>query len=245
MAEGRWTTRTSRWSRSLAITGLAVAAAGLLLARYDLVPKLNGFMAMLGGGALAIVAAILGIVGLVLNLRRRTPSRNAALAGLALSLPFAVFLMTRPMSANGAPALHDITTDLANPPAFTTLPLRADNLTGVETIENWRAIHARAYPDLKPVRIARPVAVTFAAAQKLAAEQGWRIAAADQASGTIEATASVSFIRFNDDVAIRIVPLDGGAASLVDVRSVSRVGVGDLGVNARRIRAFLEDLART
>lgn len=242
MAQGKWTTRSSRWSRTLAIAGLVIAAVGLVLARYDVIPKLSGFSAMLAGGALAIVAAALGIIGLVLNLRRPTSSRKAAIVGLVLSLPFALFLLTRPMSANGAPPIHDITTDLANPPAFAQIALRPDNLTGVDTVENWRAIHAKAYSDLKPIKIPRPAAVTFAAAKALVTERGWKIAAADPAKGTIEATATVSFIRFNDDVAIRVMPIDGGTTSLVDMRSVSRVGVGDLGVNAKRIRSFLADL---
>jgi uncharacterized protein (DUF1499 family) len=39
------------------------------------------------------------------------------------------------------------------------------------------------------------------------------------------------------------VPTDDGKASIVDMRSVSRVGVSDLGVNAKRIRSFLDSLA--
>lgn len=243
MAQGKWTTRSSRWSRTLAIAGLVIGAVGLVLARYDMIPKLSGFSAMLGGGALAIVAAALGVIGLVLNLRRPTSSRNAAIVGLVLALPFALFLLTRPMSAGGAPPIHDITTDLANPPAFAKLTLRPDNLTRVDTVGNWRTIHAKAYPDLKPVKIAKPAPVVFEAAKALITQRGWKIASVDAANGIIEATASVSFIRFNDDVAIRIVPADNEAASLVDMRSVSRVGIGDLGVNAKRIRSFLTDLA--
>ncbi len=36
---------------------------------------------------------------------------------------------------------------------------------------------------------------------------------------------------------IRVRPANGG--SRVDVRSLSRVGVGDVGTNAKRIRAYL------
>jgi uncharacterized protein (DUF1499 family) len=49
--------------------------------------------------------------------------------------------------------------------------------------------------------------------------------------------------RFVDDVLVRVRPADGGGA-LVDVRSKSRDGRGDLGVNAARIRAFAEKLPR-
>ncbi|HUD52817.1 DUF1499 domain-containing protein, partial [Parvibaculum sp.] len=56
----------------------------------------------------------------------------------------------------------------------------------------------------------------------------------------IEATAVTKLIGFKDDVAIRVTETEGGAA--VDVRSVSRVGMSDLGTNAKRIRAYLAAL---
>ena len=52
----------------------------------------------------------------------------------------------------------------------------------------------------------------------------------------------MSLFRFQDDIVIRIQPGPGGLTSEVDVRSVSRVGRSDLGVNANRIRNFLKDL---
>ena len=41
---------------------------------------------------------------------------------------------------------------------------------------------------------------------------------------------------------VRLTP-EAGGGTRVDVRSVSRVGVGDAGANARRVRSFLFDLA--
>jgi uncharacterized protein (DUF1499 family) len=42
-------------------------------------------------------------------------------------------------------------------------------------------------------------------------------------------------------VAVRVTPLvDGGSA--VDLRSMSRVGMSDLGANAKRIRKFIGEL---
>ena len=41
---------------------------------------------------------------------------------------------------------------------------------------------------------------------------------------------------FKDDIVIRI--SREGDSSIIDLRSVSRVGVSDLGANAKRIRAF-------
>ncbi len=50
--------------------------------------------------------------------------------------------------------------------------------------------------------------------------------------------------RFKDDIVIRVSA--DGTNSKVDVRSVSRIGVSDIGTNAARIRAFsggLQELA--
>jgi len=240
VAEAKWTMRLSRLALRLALGAIGVAALGVGLARYDLIAKIVGFGGLALGGVLSVLAVVLGVIGLALNAKYPTSTRKTAIIALVLSLPFAGFFVTRPIAAGPAPAIHDLTTDLANPPAFKRLALRADNLAGVGTLENWRAIHARAYPDLKPLRIERAPAVVLADAARLAQAQGWDIALQD--AGQIEATASVSLIRFHDDVILRVTPLDGGRASLVDMRSVSRIGVGDLGVNAKRIRSFLKGL---
>jgi uncharacterized protein (DUF1499 family) len=47
-------------------------------------------------------------------------------------------------------------------------------------------------------------------------------------------------MRFPDDVTVRIRPVASGAR--VDVRSASRFGSHDLGVNARRVEAFMTRL---
>lgn len=238
-----WAPRLAVWSFRLAILSLAVSAIGLTLARYDLIAKLAGFSALLGGGLIAALALILGIASLAAGRKTANPARGRGIAGIAISLAYVGFLASRPLMAGDAPAIHDVTTDLANPPQFEVLPLRPDNLAGVGTVENWRKVHSEAYGSLGPITVAKPVAEATADAVRLAKEGGWQIAVSDLARGHVEATASVSYIRFQDDVVIRIVPTAGGHHSRVDMRSVSRVGVGDLGVNAHRIRDFLEALA--
>lgn len=233
---------TARITRWLGLAALALAVIGPTLARYDLIGKLAGFSVMLAGGALALVAILLGLVALSIAWGRRTGGARTALAGLVPAL--LVFGVLGMSAAGGAnyPALHDASTDLADPPVFEVLELRKDNLAGVETVENWRAIHAQAYPDLATIVIDKPVATVIADAERLAEEKGWTVARADPAAGRLEATAYAWWIRFEDDVVLRVRPLEGGARSEVDMRSVSRVGVGDLGYNANRVREFLADL---
>ena len=69
----------------------------------------------------------------------------------------------------------------------------------------------------------------------------------DAAAGALELLAVTPLMRFKDDVAVRVraVPAaaaGGGAMIVVDVRSASRVGKGDLGANAARIAKYLEAL---
>lgn len=149
--------------------------------------------------------------------------------------------------------LHDISTDLNNPPRFTTLKPRDDNFKdipgidnpdylGMDAFERWRAIHAELYPDLKPLHVFQPVGLTIQRAEQIARENDWEIAMADPNNGRLEATEEVALQKFQDDIVVRAVPDNDGAGSFVDIRSVSRYGQSDLGVNARRIKKFSQQL---
>jgi uncharacterized protein (DUF1499 family) len=70
---------------------------------------------------------------------------------------------------------------------------------------------------------------------------GWEVVTVDSEAGRLEAIDTTFWFGFRDDVVVRVRP--GADDVRVDVRSVSRVGVGDLGANAARIRHFLDRLA--
>jgi uncharacterized protein (DUF1499 family) len=201
----------------------------------------------LAGGLLAIAAWIGG---------RRKRVRTGWPTGLALvtSLLFAGYFGNMIFTARTMPAIHDVATDLDDLPQFSRLTVRADNLDKIPDQgradlkalppeERWKALHRQAYGDLKPLRLSGSPQAVLQQAQQLARDRGWTIAAVDPAAGMLEATATTRFFRFKDDVVVRVRPdpaLPGG--SIVDMRSISRVGVSDVGVNARRVRAFLNDL---
>ncbi|HQX74726.1 MAG TPA: DUF1499 domain-containing protein, partial [Thermoflexales bacterium] len=65
---------------------------------------------------------------------------------------------------------------------------------------------------------------------------GWQIHHTDAARGMLEASETTFWFGFTDDIVIRVRPHHEG--SRIDLRSVSRVGRGDLGANARRILRF-------
>jgi uncharacterized protein (DUF1499 family) len=97
------------------------------------------------------------------------------------------------------------------------------------------------YPDLAPLTLPQAPAEVFEKALQLVQARGWSVVASDAEEGRIEAVATSRLFGFADEVSIRIVPERSG--SRVDMRSRSRLGKIDRGTNARRIRAWLADLA--
>ena len=71
-------------------------------------------------------------------------------------------------------------------------------------------------------------------------ELGFEFVSRSRDDGKIEATASSRWFGFKDDVAIRIRTIEGN--TVIDIRSISRVGLSDLGANAARVELMLEAL---
>ena len=143
--------------------------------------------------------------------------------------------------AQSAPPIHDITTDLDNPPQFKdVIALRAEAPNSLDRGPALAKLQRDGYPDLMPLTVPSAPGDAFTRALAVAQEMGWEIVSADQSGGRIEATDTTRWFGFKDDVVVRLTPW--GAGTRVDVRSVSRVGGSDSGTNARRIEAFLERL---
>ncbi|WP_234031050.1 DUF1499 domain-containing protein [Alteriqipengyuania lutimaris] len=214
----------------------------MTIARIDRIEKMEGFQMLFLSAPVAAGAVVLGLVALILNWRAGWPAWRAALIGFLFGAGFVGSLAVRVMTGLDAPMIHDASTDLADVPQFEAITLPDDNMRGLTEPSEWVKLHEMGYPDLRSVVLDRPVEQTIRDAEQLARDRGWTIRAVDPEEGRLEATAYASFIRFEDEVVVRVRP-DGAGRSLVDMRSVSRVGISDLGVNAQRIRDFLEDLS--
>ena len=141
------------------------------------------------------------------------------------------------------PPIHDITTDPDNPPVFVAVvPLREAEggnpiaYDGTKIAEQQR----RAYPDIVPLTLALAPSAAFNRALDTAQRMGWTIVASDDAVGLIEASDRSRWFGFVDDIVIRITP--SGSGSRIDLRSSSRLGRSDFGVNAARVEAYLSEL---
>ena len=224
----------------LAALLLALAGPGVRLGLWSF---RGGFTAMEWAAYLALAAAGLALLQLVLT-RARGGRPWLLIGALAIGLATAYFPWWWRRRAAQVPAIHDITTDTQDPPAFqAVLRLRADapnpaTYGGPEIA----AQQQQAYPDIRPLDLpATPPADAFRLALDAARAAGWAIDAADSAEGRVEATATTAWFGFKDDVVVRIRP--SGTGSRVDVRSVSRVGKSDVGTNAARIRGYLRRVA--
>ena len=189
------------------------------------------------------------VIAVVLALIAAIAKPNGSRSGLAeavVAMLIGIVTTAGPMilTARGkqVPPIHDITTDTDNPPQFVSvLPLRANarnpaTYGGAEIA----AQQKKAYPAVAPLEVAAPPAQAYERALAAARDMGWTIVSADASANRIEATATTPFFGFKDDVVVRITPTAKG--SRIDVRSVSRIGRGDLGTNARRIEDYLAQL---
>lgn len=242
----------------LAIGGLALAAPlGVWLGLWEFG---TGFQLLFGtdrisattwGQWIAITAAAVAVLVFILAglLGTKNGPRLAAtalLGAVAAALAYAVPASYRP--GDDIPPIHDITTDTNDPPQFVAvLPLRADAPnTSVygggpnETPASLAEAQRGAYSDIVPQHFDESPEAVFARAAGAVRALGWDIVAEVPAEGRIEATDTTFWFRFKDDIVIRIRPTPDGA--VLDARSVSRVGRGDAGKNAARLREFIAAL---
>ena len=186
-------------------------------------------------GALALVAAVLA--GWLRTVRAFAPALGGVALGLAAALPPAwLWCQSRDL-----PRIHDVSTDTTDPPRYVAvLPLRQGARNPVDYSAATAALQRAGYPDIGPLILDAPPPQVLQRAERVARSMGWDIVAVAPQDRRIEATATTLLFGFKDDVVVRVTPQ--GAASRVDVRSLSRIGGSDFGTNAKRIRVFLAKL---
>ena len=192
-------------------------------------------------------AALCGLAATVLSLAavftvgpgERPCVQPLAVFGLTLGLIAATIPLTWLLTARSVPRIHDITTDTDDPPRFVAvLPLRsgASNPVNYGGPAIARLQHS-AYPGVAPLMMPLPPDKAYVRAMDAVHKMKWTVVYGNSSEGRIEATDSTFWFGFKDDIVVRIRPEGNG--SRLDVRSLSRVGLSDIGKNARRITAYL------
>ncbi|WP_409433446.1 DUF1499 domain-containing protein [Litorimonas sp. RW-G-Af-16] len=228
-----------------------VAAIGYKLGVFGLGTSF-GLLNMKVGPILLIAAGIAGLISLVLAFTIQ-PRRGFVVGALALLIGgFGMGkLGATKAKVESLPFIHDITTDTQNPPMFTDaiLKLRGStsnpsNYVGKKDSRDKKLVsvlQTKAFPAVRPLILEDDPAAVFGKAELVASQLGWELVNVDAEAGIIEATDTTFWYGFKDDVIIRIKPSEGGG-SVVDARSLSRIGGSDIGKNAERVKDFLERL---
>jgi uncharacterized protein (DUF1499 family) len=240
--------RLAIWSRRLALFSLAATFVAIIVVRsgaLEIVPALS----TLGGAlALAMLAILLAFGAAISIWKDGVGGIGEAVTGLLIGLALIAYPLYVGVKAYKLPAIYDITTDPIDPPRFDAIarlrPRDANPVTyaGLYTAEQQRT----AYSDIEPDMTNVSPQEAYNAVLKVITKRKWHVVDArpPQASaprdGLIEAIARTPILGFRDDVAVRVRATHEGAR--IDIRSASRYGRHDLGTNAARVRALIEDI---
>lgn len=259
----RWINRLTLALIILVPLVFAVAAIGYKLGIFDLGFAFGTLNQKVGLG-LAALSGVFGIISLALAFI--VAPRKGLVVGIVGLLigggAIGKLLATKKAVYVDLPFIHDVTTDTQDPPVFGKVVMNERAaVTGVNTTDYAgktapifkdekpvgeklvSVLQTKAFPEIRPLVLSEPKDVVFGEALATAKSMGWIIKEEDLASGRIDATDKTFWYGFEDDVAIRL--RDGkGGGTIIDVRSISRIGGSDLGKNAERVKEFLDRLSK-
>jgi len=258
----RWINRLSWVFLILAPLVFLIAAVGYKLGLFGLGVSF-GILNLKVGPLLLLLSALFGLLSLIFALVVK-PRKGLVVGVLALLVP--VFGLAKLKSVEKTvyvklPFIHDVTTDTQNPPVFGEVIMaerfKVKNVNTVDYIGKKApvynankektgdalvsALQTKAYPEIRTLILDDDIAAVFEDAKMTAVSMGWDIKEENAQDGWINATETTFWYGFKDDISIRLGEANGGG-TVVDVRSVSRVGGSDMGANAKRIAEYLERL---
>ncbi|MFN3889045.1 MAG: DUF1499 domain-containing protein [Beijerinckiaceae bacterium] len=238
----------ARWSLRFALFSMALSVIAILIIRTRAADVASG-VSVFGFAILAACAAVLLAVAASVSVWQ-TGRRGMGLAVLGVLL--AALVLAWPMwlavQAVRLPILNDVSTDINNPPGFSRSTRALEARGGHAPSElpaEARLPQTRAYPNVQPIVIDLDGDEAFQLVLAAAKAMGWQVIESSapggrMGDGRIEAIDRTLIMRFPDDITIRVRP--GAGQSRIDVRSASRYGRHDFGVNARRIERFARQL---
>jgi uncharacterized protein (DUF1499 family) len=236
------------WSWRIALFSCAVAGFGILIARTKAFDAPAGVAVVGAAIALACIAVLFAATAAVIiwkTGRNGAGSMIAAFVFAGLVLGYPAFLSGQALRL---PLLNDVSTDINDPPEFSlsrnALAAR-DNSTPERVSAVVRQAQRKAYPDVRPIFLDADAGEAYQLVLKAVAMARWRIVEQTPPGGRlgighIDAIDRTLVLGLPLDITIRIRPL--ADQTRVDIRSVSRYGRHDFGVNAKRIAKLAEDI---
>jgi uncharacterized protein (DUF1499 family) len=239
--------RLAVWSRRVAVFSIPVVLLAITIVRSGLLELVPALATFAGALALAGVAILLALGAFIVIWREGLRGIGHSVVALAIGigiLAYPAYLATR---AYRLPVINDVTTDPIDPPRFEAIARLRSRESNPITYAGLRAaeLQRAAYPDIEPLLLNVSPQEAYDTALAVITRRKWRIVDArppqgGRRDGLIEAVARTPIMGFRDDVVVRIRPAQEGAR--VDLRSASRYGRSDLGANASRVRALIDDI---
>lgn len=230
-----------------ALVAIAAIAAGMVSAHFGITTPFFGFQLLLIGFVVAVLGLICGLIALPMTYfsAKRRPALSRAVAGTLISLVIIAPILFIVSKTHRYPLINDITTDTQSPPAFVKASELPANLgRDMKYNPEFAAIQnaAEAYKDLAPLHMAGQPDEVYKRVEILAGEvPNWQITGNDPQTRTLEGIATSRLFKFKDDFIVQVRPAPNGG-SVVEMRSKSRDGKGDLGANYHRIMSFFQIL---
>jgi uncharacterized protein (DUF1499 family) len=239
----------TKWSSKLFIFSAGICLFLLIAGPLGYKFEVSGLGPSLVTVLIAVVGAVIVFVGslimlFIANKNGLIQDRNLLLVAIAICVIPMITIGPQMVKGTSVPPIHDVSTDTKEPPKFVeVVALREGAPNGLEyefegSAEKLAEMQMAAYPELKTLQSELSVADAVDRSASVLASQGLEIVSTDQANGIVEATATTFWFGFKDDVIVRVKKSNTG--SVIDVRSVSRVGQSDIGVNAARIMKFID-----
>ena len=236
------------WARRIALFSLAATLIAVIIVRSGALEIVPALSTLAGALALAVVAILLALASGIVIWREGAGGLLQAMTALFIGFALIAYPLYVGLKAYRLPAIYDVTTDPIDPPHFEAIaklrPRDANPITyaGLYAAELQRA----AYSDIEPDLTDSSPQEAYNAALKVITKRRWHVVdarpppATGTQEGRIEAIARTPILGFRDDVVVRVRATPDGAR--IDVRSASRYGRHDLGTNAARVRALIEDI---
>ena len=233
------------WSLRIALLCVLTFAGTFVWHRFFGLPTPLALKVFYGALIVTVVSLTLAAAALVSIWNDGASGAGKASLAVFLSLALLAVPAGSLPSLLRLPKLYEVTTDPANPPAFDRIAkIRQGQANPAHYDAAFGPLQTAAYPDIKPLFVARPLTDVYSAVHETVKALNWKVIDEQSPEGAkngyIEAIDRTLIFGFTDDVAIRIT--GSAKTARIDIRSSSRFGQHDLGRNAKRIRVFLAEV---
>ena len=233
------------WLEIGCLLGMTICALGYRFHFISFKPAFVGFLLL---GLVLWVCAVLALISMF-----KTPSlAKLPLVVLGL-LPIVAFALIIGSSGLKVPKIHDVSTRFEPPIHFELANKVRDHTHNSirPASEKTVAMQKSYYPDIAPLVVDSQIESCFELLEKSIETLGWGVHgknlngkdlnATDSNMAWLEVYERSALFGFTDDVRIELTALSENRCQ-IDVRSVSRVGLSDLGANAKRIQRLFDSI---